>query len=205
MDFMVWIAIPIMAFFAILGFKDGVVKRVLEIIGLIVTIILTARFASAVTPWMTDKTGLDEGKALLVTWAVLILAGGVLSKLLAAAVSKTLRLTVMGWLDRWGGALCGVAFGMLVASVLMVAMSQMPGGQVIQQAYEKRPASRFIFYSAPNLYQFARQMGGGKVDDVWHRVMGDAAEEGEELGEEIKEQAEDAAESASDAAEQVGG
>ena len=47
MEFVVWISVPIMVFFGILGFKDGVVKRVLEVLGLIVTIILTARFAAA--------------------------------------------------------------------------------------------------------------------------------------------------------------
>lgn len=201
MDFVVWISVPIIAFFGILGFRDGVVKRALEIIGLIVTIILTARFASAVNPWFVDKTDLSEGKALLITWAVMILAGLLLSKLLATVVSKTLRLTILGWLDRWGGALCGAAFGMLVASVLMVAMSQMPGGEAVQQAHEKRPVSRFIFYSAPNLYQFASQLGGGKVDELWDRVLGRASAEGEELGGDVKEQAEDAA---ATAAEQAG-
>ena len=71
MDFSILIALAAIVFFGILGFRDGVVKRLLEIAGVLVSLILTARFASAVQPWVLEKTGMNEGASLLVTWAVL--------------------------------------------------------------------------------------------------------------------------------------
>jgi len=185
MDIPVLIALAVIVVFGILGFRDGVVKRILEIAGVLVSLILTARFASAVQPWIMDKTGVNEGASLLVTWAVLFTVGLVLSRLLATMISKALRLTVLGWLDRWGGALVGIALGTLVTSVVLVAASQVGGGQSIQTAYQKTSVGQFIFYAAPAFYEQARRLSGGQVEEVWDRVMEEAKKSGEKVKEEV--------------------
>jgi len=188
----VLVALVMIAFFGILGFKDGVVKRVLEILGVFVTLVLTARFATAVEPWVADKTGVGEGAALLLTWASLFFAGLLLSRFLATLISKMVRLTVLRWLDRWGGALVGVALGTLVASVLLVAASSVPGGVKIQTAYDESALGRFIFYAAPNLYEQARRLAGNDVDDIWDRSLDKAREEADKGKEKVKEKANEA-------------
>jgi uncharacterized membrane protein required for colicin V production len=185
MDIPVLIALAVIVVFGILGFRDGVVKRILEIAGVLVSLILTARFASAVQPWIMDKTGVNEGASLLVTWAVLFTVGLVLSRLLATMISKALRLTVLGWLDRWGGALVGIALGTLVTSVVLVAASQVGGGKSIQTAYQKTSVGQFIFYAAPAFYEQARRLSGGQVEEVWDRVMEEAKKSGEKVKEEV--------------------
>ncbi len=148
----VLIALVVIAFFGLLGFKDGVIKRVLEIAGVFVSLILTARFATAVQPWVEDKTGLAEGAALLVTWAALFFAGLLLSRFLATMISKMVRLTILGWLDRWGGAVVGMALGTLVASVLLVAVSSVPGGVKVQnQVHLIRftPVKKVVYHGKP--------------------------------------------------------
>jgi membrane protein required for colicin V production len=193
MDIWVLMALAAIFIFGILGFKDGVVKRILEIAGVLVTLILTARFASAVQPTIVDKTGLHEGPALLLTWGLLFFVGLVLSRILANVVRKMVRLTVLGWLDKWGGAVVGLAFGLLVTSALLVAASQVPGGDKIQDAYDRVPLGRFIFYAAPSIYQEARKVAGGDVDEVWRRVLTvtrDKTAEGKaKVEEELKEAA----------------
>lgn len=185
MDFPVLIALAVIIVFGILGFRDGVVKRLLEIGGVLISLVLTARFASKVQPWIMEKTGAGEGASLLVTWAVLFIVGLILSRLLATMISKGLRLTVLGWLDRWGGALVGIALGTLVTSVILVAASQVGGGQSIQTAYQKTPVGQFIYYSAPTFYVQVRRLSGGKVDEVWQRIMDEAKESGETIKEEV--------------------
>jgi len=187
MDIPVLIALGVIIVFGILGFRDGVVKRLLEIAGVLVSLILTARFASAAQPWIQDKTGMEEGASLLVTWAVLFFVGLLLSRLLAKMISKALRLTVLGWLDRWGGFLVGIALGTLVTSVILVAASQVSGGQSIQEAYQKNKVGQFIFYAAPTFYEQARRLSGGQVEEVWDRVMKEAKNSGEQVKEEVEE------------------
>ncbi len=192
MDAPLLIALVVIVFFGILGFKDGVVKRVLEIGGVFVTLVLTARFATAVEPWVSQKTGANEGTALLLTWAALFLTGLVLSRVLATMVSKIVRLTVLNWLDRWGGALVGMALGTLVASVLLVAASSVPGGEKIQTSYEKSTLGRFIFYAAPSVYEQARRLGGSDLDGVWDRSLDKAREEADKGKEAVTEKAREA-------------
>ena len=192
MDAPLIIALVVIVFFGILGFKDGVIKRLLEIGGVFVSLVLTARFATAAEPWVADKTGLSEGTALLVTWAALFFAGLLLSRILASMASKLVRLTVLGWLDRWGGAVVGMALGALVASVILVAASSVPGGVKIQSAYDESALGRFIFYSAPSVYEQVRKLAGSDVDAVWDRSLDKAREEADKGKEAVKEKAEEA-------------
>jgi len=192
MDAPVLIALVVIAFFGLLGFKDGVIKRVLEIAGVFVSLILTARFATAVQPWVEDKTGLAEGAALLVTWAALFFAGLLLSRFLATMISKMVRLTILGWLDRWGGAVVGMALGTLVASVLLVAVSSVPGGVKVQNAYDKSALGRFIFYAAPTVYEQARRLAGDDVDAIWDRSLDKARDQADKGKEKVKEKADEA-------------
>jgi len=193
MDIWVLMALAAIFIFGILGFKDGVVKRILEITGVFVTLILTARFASAVQPTLVEKTGLHDGPALLLTWGLLFFAGLVLSRLLANIIRKMVRLTILGWLDKWGGAIVGLAFGTLVVSAILVAASQVPGGQMVQEAYDRVPLGRFIFYAAPNVYQQARKVAGGDVDEVWKKVLDSARVKAEEGKAKVEEELEEAA------------
>ena len=186
------IALAVILFFGILGFKDGVVKRVLEIAGVFVTLVLTARFATVVVPWVDDKTGVGEGPALLITWAALFFAGLLLSRVIATFLSRMVRLTVLSWLDRWGGAIVGMALGTLVASVLLVAASSVPGGVELQSSCDRTALGRFIFYSAPNVYEQVRELAGKDVDDVWDRSLDQAREMADEGKDKVKEKANDA-------------
>ncbi len=207
MDLAVVISLPVIALFGIMGFRDGVIKRVLEILGVLATLVLTARFAAAVNPWMMQQTGVAEGPALLITWAALFFAGLLLSRLLATLLSKLIRLTILGWLDKLGGALVGLALGLLVSSVVLLAISHLPGGQAVKVQYRDSNLGQFIYYAAPNLYQTVRKLGGQKVDDLWDRVLEEAgetaAEAKEKAGQAVDKAAQEARKKATDAAKEA--
>jgi len=193
MDIPVLVALAAIVFFGILGFKDGVVKRILEILGVLLTLVLTARFATVVHPFFMETTGMDEGPALLLAWGLLFFAGLFLSRLVATLISKALRLTILGWLDKWGGAIVGMALGILITSVLLVGASQVPGGDSIQEAYGRTPVGRFIYYAAPSFYQQVRELGGGRMDEVWDRVLDTAGKGKDKIADEVEKAAREAA------------
>ena len=139
-----------------------------------------------------DKTGMEEGASLLLTWALLFFVGLVLSRLLARLIAKALHLTVLGWLDRWGGALVGLALGTLVVSVILVAATQVPGAASIQAAYDKTAVGQFIYYAAPEFYVQVRKLAGGEVEEIWDRVTDTARDSADRVKEEVEKAAQEA-------------
>lgn len=203
MDLAVIISLPVIAMFGFMGFRDGVVRRVLEILGVFATLILTARFAAEVNPWMMDQTGVSEGPALLITWAALFFAGLLLSRLLATLISKMIRLTILGWVDKMGGAVAGMALGILVASVVLLVISNLPGGKSVKSQYSESSVGEFIYYAAPNFYQTARKLGGQKADELWDRVLEETENATENASEKAKEAVDQAAREARKKAEEA--
>ncbi len=188
----VLIALALIAFFALWGFKEGVVKRLIEVVGAVVTVILTARFAADVTPSVAQKTGWSDEASLVVTWVGLIFVGLLLSRLLAHLVSKAVRLTVLAWVDRTGGALCGAALGTIVASVILIVIGALPGGTEVQAAYRKDPVGTFIIDMAPNLARQARLLAGDDFGELWGKVSRTADEAGDAAAERAKKKLEEA-------------
>ncbi len=196
MDLAVVISLPVLIVFGIIGYRDGVVKRVLEILGVFAALILTARFAAALNPWMMEQTGAPEGASLLMTWATLFFAGLLLSRLLATFVSKLVRLTILGWLDKLGGVAVGLALGILVCSMVLLVIRHIPGGESVTDKYHQSNYGRFVYYAAPNFYMTARQLGGQQVDDLWGRVLEEAGEVADDAKDKAKETMDKAAKEA---------
>ena len=167
--------LSVIVLFGALGWRDGLVKRVIEVAGAIAALLLTARFAGAVQPWISERTHAGPGPALLITWAVLFLLGLLAARLLAEVVSRLLRLTLLAWVDRAGGALLGLLFGLLLASVLLVAASQVRGGAAIQADCDRTFAGRTLYYAAPNVYLEVRKLSGGRLESAWEKFTTRAA------------------------------
>lgn len=186
MDVVTIIALILIAAFAVLGFRDGVVRRLLEVVGALVTIVLTARFAASLTPEIVDLTGWSTGASLVTAWIVLILAGLVLSRLLAVLISRLLRLTILGWLDRLGGAVCGAVVGLFVASLFMTALAHVPGaGELYARSQDGAPG-RFIAGAAPTIARQARLLAGDRFPELWRQVSDDVEEKVGEATDEAK-------------------
>ena len=77
---------------------------------------------------------------------VVVRAGGVGGR-------RFVHWTPLGWLDRIGGAVCGVLLGAMVVSVGLIAVSQAPGGERVR---EPTPNTRW----ARHLPRRARDLPG---------------------------------------------
>lgn len=189
---LVIVAAVIVALFALLGFREGVVRRLVEVAGALATLVLTARFAAMLAPRVSGWTGWSEGASLLAAWVVLIMVGFMLSRLLAVLMSKAVRLTVLGWVDRVGGMVCGAVFGLLVASLLVNVVAAV-GGDRVQNSLHGEAAGRFVAGAAPNIARQARVLAGDRFADYWDKVRQETDENLEKARDEAKKRAEQAA------------
>lgn len=108
--------------------KRGLVKTVLPLVGIIVGIYLAGRFYGAVEsrlfPWLDSPN-----QAHIAAFAIIFVAVIIATALFSSMISSFLRLVFLGWVDRLGGAVFGLAIGVLIPSLLLAAITkfQFPG------------------------------------------------------------------------------
>jgi len=161
-------------------------------VGAIAAVVLTARFAARLTPWLAERTGWDEGVALLFSWVVMIFLGLLASRLLGVLASRIVRLTILGWLDRVGGAVCGAVLGTLVASLILIVATQLPGGASLRETFQRDPVGAFIYGTAPNLARQAKLLAGDRFAEIWDRATGAAAAQTDAATDAAREKLDDA-------------
>lgn len=158
-----WIAVAVvLAWFAVEGFRHGVVRRLVELIGLVVIFLFASRLAGDIEPVLSDSWGLSPKVAFFSAWILVIVVGVVSVRLLAAGSQKLVRFSIAGWLDRVGGIVLGAIFGGVVASCLLIVLIALPVDDDLRDGVREDPALGVVLRFAPNVYDFVRQAWDGE-------------------------------------------
>ena len=107
------------------GIRKGFISQVISIVSLVLGIWMSARFASAVSGWLSQWVAASGQVLEIVAFALILilvfLALGALGKVLEA----TIKLVMLGWLNR----LLGVVFAMmktfLIIGLVIMAFSSL--------------------------------------------------------------------------------
>ncbi len=163
-------AVLILAF-GVQGFRIGLLRRLVEFAGAIASFVLATSKGPVLAGWLERWPGLHGRAALYVGWILLFVLGLVVTRLIALAAGRAIQVTVVGWLDRLGGAVCGLLVGVLFASVILVAASRVRGGDAVRDAFCAHAPTRLIYRAAPTLYEALRK-AGGDPHRVWEEIAG---------------------------------
>ncbi len=181
--------VAMIAVCGLFGWRAGVVRRVVELAGLVFSLLASARFAASVAPWLAAHTALNTSTSLFVSYVLVFVVGLVITWFAALAVKKAVRHTALGMVDEIGGAVCGVVIGALVISVGLIAVSQAPGGDGVRETFLRQPVGRVVYEAAPNLYIGVRKLLGGKGEDLWEKVVEQGREAVDKAGDTAAEKA----------------
>jgi membrane protein required for colicin V production len=152
----------LLAFFVVQGFREGVIRRVLEIAGLLAIFLFASRLADLLEPRLTRWLSISPTLAFFAAWTVVLLAGVIVVRMVALAMSKLLAFSVIGWLDRLGGAVLGAAFGCFVASCLLLMLVASRADEGFKQEVMHNPVTGRLLRVAPAVYDAARAVWGGE-------------------------------------------
>jgi uncharacterized membrane protein required for colicin V production len=161
----------IIALCGFLGWRAGVVRRVVELAGAVLSILAASRLASKFAPWLDAHSPLSASGSLVIGYLLILLAGVVLTGLAARLVQKAVNLTILGLVDHVGGAVCGIVLGTLLVSIGLIAMGAVPGGDVVRTTFDQSTVGRTVYRAAPNLYLGARSLVGRKGDQLWQDLL----------------------------------
>ena len=152
----------VLAFSLVDGFRHGILRRAVELAGLILIFLFASRLADAIEPALSEKLGASPTAAFFGSWAIVLVGGVVLLRIVAATVASLTRLSVVGWLDRLGGAVLGLVFGLVLTSLLLIGVLALPVSDELKQEVRIHPVTRPLLHVAPSLYDAASQLWDGE-------------------------------------------
>ncbi len=148
---------------AVEGFRHGVIRRAIEVLGLLAMFVFASSLAGAVEERLADQLGLSQELAFFGSWIGVLVVGVIGVRLLALTISKVLRFSIIGWLDRAGGATLGVAFGAVLVSCALVGLVAAPIDDDFKTEIREHPVAGPLLRVAPAVYDVVRQVWDGEA------------------------------------------
>jgi membrane protein required for colicin V production len=120
------------------GWRRGLVRELLDLVGLVVGAWVAFRLSGPVGDWVTDRFGVTSEWARLGAGVLLFAAVGVGLGLVARALSRVMDLPGLNLANRLGGAGFALAWGLLILTVLVAVAAVLPLGGLGRALSESR-------------------------------------------------------------------
>jgi membrane protein required for colicin V production len=127
-----WLDIVIIVVAALLGFtglRQGIIKTVFGIAGLIGGIVLAGRYYDELAARLSPA---GATWANIAAYAIILLATLVVAGVVGHFIAKLVHFAALGWLDRLIGCILGIFIGgLLCAAVLAIVLKYYPGSEAV--------------------------------------------------------------------------
>jgi membrane protein required for colicin V production len=123
------VIIVVAVLLGIVGLRQGIIRTVFGIAGLIGGIVLAGRYYGGLAALLSPSgaTWANIAAYAIILFATLIVAG-----VIGSLVAKLVHLVMLGWLDRLVGCILGVVIGgLLCAAVLAIVLKYYPGTEPV--------------------------------------------------------------------------
>lgn len=103
----------------LLSMMRGFVREILALAGWVAAFFVAKTYTLQLVPLLPEAIP-SETLKLLAGFVILFLATLLVTSLLAIALSEVFKKVGLGWLDRWLGAIFGLARGVIIVGVLVL-------------------------------------------------------------------------------------
>lgn len=103
----------------LLSMMRGFLREVLALAGWVAAFFVAKLYTLELAPLLPEAIP-SETLRLLAAFVILFLATLLVTSLLAIALSEVFKKVGLGWLDRWLGAIFGLARGVIIVGVLVL-------------------------------------------------------------------------------------
>ena len=163
----------------ITGMKDGLVKRVLGLVGLVAGLIIGKKIYLSVAEKLMPFLGMSEKTTQIIAFALILIIVPLIFSLIAWLIGNMLKTAGLGWVNRLLGGIIGVITNALFVGLIFVGIESFDTHEVMLSK-EKKEASLFFY----PLYQST----GLLIKDVrtqierWKEAHAEEAEDAEDAG-----------------------
>lgn len=116
LDIVILVALVIPTF---IGLKQGIIKAVLSLVGLIIGVVLASNFYQALAGIMGFIP--NENIANIVAFVLILVVVIVIATILARMLKFIASVTMLGWVDHVGGAAFGFVMGTIFISAILAS------------------------------------------------------------------------------------
>jgi membrane protein required for colicin V production len=111
-----------LVFFSLAGLKNGLIKTVLSLAGLIIGIFLASRYY----PLLAQRMGFISQVSIanIVAFVIILVGVTVLAVVVVQLLTWTASAMMLGWLNRLGGGVFGLVVGSLVCGALLAVWTR---------------------------------------------------------------------------------
>ncbi len=158
------VLIAILAIGAITGLVKGLIRQVIELVGIVGSFFIAVLFAGWLAAVLQTNTSIPYSPALVISFVVLFIASMVAFHFLAISLQKLIRMTFLGWIDRLCGAMLGLIVGFIVTSLLVSLVLELPVPRDVRHAVEISEVSMYVRPIAPWLFDIVFSHGENGID-----------------------------------------
>ncbi len=126
LDIVIIVVIAISAFG---GLKNGLIKAVLSLAGLIVGVVLAGRYYTPLSEQLTFIP--QDNIARIVAFAIILIGVMIIAGVLANLLKWAVSAVMLGWVNRIGGAIFGLVLGAVFCGALLAMWINFMGIQSI--------------------------------------------------------------------------
>ncbi|HSW58046.1 MAG TPA: CvpA family protein [Dehalococcoidales bacterium] len=132
-----WLDIVILVFLAIAvigGIKNGFIKSLFSLAGLIVGVVLAGRFYTTLAGYLTFIP--DEKIASIVAFLIIFALVSLIAALLGMIFTRIASAIMLGWLNRLLGGVLGLVLGAISIAVVLVILMKFTGiGDFVSESF----------------------------------------------------------------------
>lgn len=121
------IIIIALGFFAYKGMRKGLVLEVFKLIGIFGGFLAAAKFFSAGTGFMMKQFEVGPNIAAGLSFLIIFIGFAATARIIAGSIKKLMEFSMLGWVDKSGGALFGALKASFIISSVLLAISIIPG------------------------------------------------------------------------------
>jgi len=141
--------------FLIRGVFRGFVLELVTIVGLILGYIISITYLSILTGYfLSFYPSFPVSVVNIISFFILFVGTNLLLRLVSNIISKTLRIAMLGWLNRLLGGLLGMLKSIIILSILVFILDMIPFSSYILDHVEVQNSQLYPILNAigPRLY-----------------------------------------------------
>ncbi|UCE17958.1 MAG: CvpA family protein [Gemmatimonadota bacterium] len=141
-----------LGFFLYTGRKKGLIRETFGLIAVLGALILAVVYMDTGVLLLIDLADVPLAVALAISFLLIFIVVFITIRIIGAVLSKLIRLTLLGWLDRLGGLFFGFVKGLLFASLILLGLTLLSWPRNIESYIDYSTLGPSVQTVAPRMF-----------------------------------------------------